>query len=774
MNIKTILKKPLFKAKSGGGLAVLMASLFALTACSNVLDASSGKKTSADGKTYLVVGSATVLRSSTQMAARSISYDADADALSNLVLTGTRSGGEEQTLATATSLSALTGTQIEIQTGTWSFTLTAELNGISFADSTTATIEAEETNKISFTLASTVSYGGLSISLSFSDADSAISSVVATLCNASQSEEIDTLSITEFTAADDGTYTATYSRSIDSEDTALSGGTYWLTFDFYADGVSEALNSLPYCVRIANGITTTYTQSVSLNETYTITYYDNNGSLADGEAKTYKYSRKSDSITLPQMEKDGYSFAGWYENSDFSGSAVTEIASGSTGDKTLYARYYNTASGRFSENNSSLTISVDTTTFPYLNSGTITFSAADSDGNAVTSDVTYTAALLYKGTDINSLDSDKEYYTVDESAGTISLSVNTPLPSGYSYQLYVTATYNCVISSSTFTVTANDLSLVSATYQQASWSGSAVEYTENTANAEPLTESSTALSTGFYIAQKDVTISNRITVSGNVSIILARGVTLTASQGITVSTDNSLTIYTAVSGSGTFVATGYQNAAAIGGVNASCGSVVIHDGLITVTGGAEGAGIGGGGDSDGITGGAVTVYGGTITATGGSGEPGIGGRSNGGTLIVYDGEITSTGSSWGAGIGGGFGGDGGTVKIYGGTVAATGSYTGAGIGGGGSTGTGGAGGTVEIYGGTVTAIGGTDTDHDDDGNEINTYASGIGAGYGNSNHGTLTVDSSLTVTAGTSADDASATTADAYIASPATYISITK
>lgn len=46
-----------------------------------------------------------------------------------------------------------------------------------------------------------------------------------------------------------------------------------------------------------------------------------------------------DAITLNNPTKDGYTFAGWFDNAGFTGSAVTTIAAGSTGDKTFWAKW---------------------------------------------------------------------------------------------------------------------------------------------------------------------------------------------------------------------------------------------------------------------------------------------------------------------------------------------------------------------------------------------------------------------------------------------------
>lgn len=81
--------------------------------------------------------------------------------------------------------------------------------------------------------------------------------------------------------------------------------------------------------------------------TYKITYNLNGGS---GDSNT-TYNVESAAITLPTPTKTGYTFEGWYTASDFSGSKVTQIANGSTGDKTFYAKWTaNKYTVRFHEN----------------------------------------------------------------------------------------------------------------------------------------------------------------------------------------------------------------------------------------------------------------------------------------------------------------------------------------------------------------------------------------------------------------------------------------
>ena len=132
----------------------------------------------------------------------------------------------------------------------------------------------------------------------------------------------------------------------------------------------------------------------------------------------------------------------------------------------------------------------------------------------------------------------------------------------------------------------------------------------------------------WYVVNDEINITDRITVTGNVHLILADGCNLTASKGINVSAGNSLSIYGQTNGSGALEATrDSYNAGIGGGYNGSGGEVTIYGGTVTATG-YSGAGIGGGQNGNG---GAVTISGGTVTATGESSGAGIGSGYGGGS-----------------------------------------------------------------------------------------------------------------------------------------------
>lgn len=208
----------------------------------------------------------------------------------------------------------------------------------------------------------------------------------------------------------------------------------------------------------------------------------------------------------------------------------------------------------------------------------------------------------------------------------------------------------------------------------------------------------------------------RVTVSGDVHLILANDAKLTVNGGISVNAGNSLTVYAQpaendkTTGSLTVENVEEGNAGIGGDVQQSGGTITINGGEITANGGDNGAGIGAGiGGGSASSGGIITINGGTIATTGGNLGAGIGGGDNdsGGEITINGGDkIIATGNGGGAGIGGGNYGAGGMIEINGGNITANGQGSssacgGAGIGGGSQQ----SGGTITIHGGEIVATG---------------------------------------------------------------------
>ena len=277
-----------------------------------------------------------------------------------------------------------------------------------------------------------------------------------------------------------------------------------------------------------------------------------------------------------------------------------------------------------------------------------------------------------------------------------------------------------------------------------------------------ISEDTTALTDGNrYTLNRSVEVAERLTVTGNVTLILPDGYRLTAQKGISVNEGNSLTIDSLGSGTGELAAIASDDNtfdAAIGGEEGfSSGLITLYGGNVTATyGGSFGAAIGGGRNGSGTVSiyggnvwatyegtygaaigggdkgsGTVTIYGGNVTVTNKSrfGAAIGGGRNSSGTVTIFDGNVTVVYSDGhAAAIGGGAGGNG-TVTINGGNVTATSMEYGATIGGGND-----GNGTVTINGGTVTATGEFD-------------APGIGVGYTGSG-GSLTINGGMVIATG--------------------------
>ena len=179
-------------------------------------------------------------------------------------------------------------------------------------------------------------------------------------------------------------------------------------------------------------------------------------------------------------------------------------------------------------------------------------------------------------------------------------------------------------------------------------------------NATAVTEDDTTWGTDnettWYVAQGDVTIESRVTVTGDVHLILADGCNLTVNGGIYVSSwpASKLTIYGQENGTGELYAYASSGSdyAGIGGNKepyGTSGEITINGGNITAVGDGIGAGIGGG-DMGGFE--CITINGGTVTATGGNngGSSGIGtfeGGSTSGTITISGGTVMATGTNHG-------------------------------------------------------------------------------------------------------------------------------
>ena len=320
---------------------------FTFFSCTNILDSKSSSSSeepkNADGKTCLVIGATTIRKTSGRAASSQnlapTAENAKLENLKDLVLEGKLTGESQlKTLAEADSFSELPPS-IAIDAGNWEFKLSADLNGVTFSSGLVSkTIYAGRDNTIRFVLTSELQFGGLEITVNWTNT---ANKVVATLMNAAQTSTVTTKTFDNLTTS---TNSITFTRNMKDKNEHLSSGTYYLEFKFY-DSIGSDTHEVGYFdsyVNIADGLITKSTiTGLDLTKIYKITYNPNGGELAEGETQPllYSYSSKTSTIRLPEMSKLGFIFAGWYEDGTFSGEPVTSIPAGSTGAKTFHAKW---------------------------------------------------------------------------------------------------------------------------------------------------------------------------------------------------------------------------------------------------------------------------------------------------------------------------------------------------------------------------------------------------------------------------------------------------
>lgn len=88
---------------------------------------------------------------------------------------------------------------------------------------------------------------------------------------------------------------------------------------------------------VSGGTVTLYARWTPV--TYTISYVLNSGTNNSSNPSTFTVETAT--INLANPTRADYVFGGWFDNSSFSGSALTVIPTGSTGNRTFYARWIN-------------------------------------------------------------------------------------------------------------------------------------------------------------------------------------------------------------------------------------------------------------------------------------------------------------------------------------------------------------------------------------------------------------------------------------------------
>lgn len=157
--------------------------------------------------------------------------------------------------------------------------------------------------------------------------------------------EANTYTVTFDKNADDATGDAlTDIQATYDKEFALTGNTFEKIGYNFADwntekdgsGISFADKSIVKNLTAKKNVTVTLYAKWEATK-YTITYENTENATNDNPAS---YTIETETITLKEPTKDGYTFEGWYTDKSFTEeSKVTEIKKGSIGERTLYAKW---------------------------------------------------------------------------------------------------------------------------------------------------------------------------------------------------------------------------------------------------------------------------------------------------------------------------------------------------------------------------------------------------------------------------------------------------
>ncbi len=330
--------------------------LISLCSCSNLFNKDVTK--TKDSNTY-------VMLTSDSVSVRSISPTQEyaLEKLESITFSAKMDGKSKRTLASSVaSLSVLYNYQFVLPDGAGSYTfeLQGTLDSVNYyAKLTDIEIKEGETNPISFELkpvkgaydySEFEDFGGLSCTLNFNKTN--VNKIHYKLENLSSSNIVDQGDITSFTNVSNSSYNskATYkhlANNTTGSTARLPVGQYRLTFDFLTEDTSlndfVVINSFPYIVNVEKGRNSYLEENFDLSQVYTITYNADGGSPDLGSRMQTKFTSKHE-VYLPNMQKDGYTFQGWYTTSNWVDSEnnptgpINRIQN-ATADLTFYAKF---------------------------------------------------------------------------------------------------------------------------------------------------------------------------------------------------------------------------------------------------------------------------------------------------------------------------------------------------------------------------------------------------------------------------------------------------
>ena len=266
------------------------------------------------------------------------------------------------------------------------------------------------------------------------------------------------------------------------------------------------------------------TLTAQWTDTYTVTLHLNDGTIANGKNVTeYTYGTGATLPTADDITREGYTFEGWYEDENFSGSPVTEISATDTGKKEFYAKW---------EQKANAGLSVDAV--PEKTYGDPAFQLnvhADSDGK-----------VTYSSDNVNTATVDENGTVTIHQVGTATLTIRIAETAKY-LPGEVTVTITVVRKNATLTV---EKLTYSVTYGDADF---IIGYASEGESSVTFTSSNEKVATVdkngvvHIVSAGSATITLNMEQSGKYNAVSKKVEVIVAPKAITVTADNQTKIY---------------------------------------------------------------------------------------------------------------------------------------------------------------------------------------------------------------------------------------
>ena len=327
---------------------LMIAGLFLFFGCNDIRDVAETEKTAVAAETTLADEASAhirfakpVVKSDSRTALPEFtdeSLDSFAFALKGGLVTATA----QEVLGSYEGLEGLANASLACAEGEWNFVLTASKDGTVFTGSLENVTITSGDNELSFELtwdkSALEGKGSLEFNLGYGLAKNAsdvklvtaelLSYDVATASESAIEEYAESPLVPE-------------NNKVTFAASELDAGNYRVKIHLYADTEKKHLiNTWRELAIITGGQESIASRAFeSLNKVYKISYELKNGAESEDAPLPTCFTRHSGDVLLPAPERGGYSFSGWYSNSDYLGEKIEKISAGDLGDKTFYAKW---------------------------------------------------------------------------------------------------------------------------------------------------------------------------------------------------------------------------------------------------------------------------------------------------------------------------------------------------------------------------------------------------------------------------------------------------